>query len=137
MKNQIHITEEILKRSANCGTDKIGQNCAIGLAIHDLLSDKSFVGSTKINIIKEGVEFDKYGNYSVSQPSKPIVIDLPDEAIKFIRLFDSFTPNQRVTDIQELSFEIDVPEEVIDMINIDEVKRICEESPSLSLVNKN
>jgi hypothetical protein len=55
-------------------------------------------------------------------------------AAMFIDTFDKKTPFERL-EMDELSFEVDIPEEVIEEIGINEVHQILEKTPSLELVN--
>lgn len=131
---KIFITKDILNRSKNCTKGnpyetKLGQNCAIGLAIFDLFGNKSWVNCEQIEICERGI----INSFEEGFNKTEYYITLPEEAREFIKAFDNYTPEKRV-EMEPFSFEIEVPDEVIDMINIDEVKRICENSTTLSLV---
>lgn len=119
-KIQIHITEDVLERSMWCGIGKVpvSTNCAIAVAIRDIFPN-AVIGS----FIDFGKEFDQNS------------IITPKVASDFIDRFDSLLhkPYNRL-ELPEFSFEIEVPDEVVEMINIDEIKRICETSSTLSLV---
>jgi hypothetical protein len=135
-KIEVNITKEVLFESRNCkvGLHKVtktGQNCAIGKAIFNLFGDKSWVTTYDIQIYKNGIEFSDKG---FIENKCDIRIKLPNNASEFVRAFDNYTPERRV-EIEPFSFEVEVPDEVIDMINIDEVKRICGMSPTLTLVS--
>lgn len=129
MKITIKITKEVLRASMFCqtkGTSEstmIGQNCAIGKAVADLFSYKTWVGPSAIYYYKHGVDLNGIGDYSIR---------LPHEACVFIKEFDGTTPEDRIN-IRELSFEIDVPNEVIDDIGIGQVYKILSESKNLEL----
>lgn len=131
MKTTIHITQDILNRSANCTRqDMIGQNCAIGLAIFDLFGGHSWVGGETIDIYDEIVT----ENFMESMDLQPLTeIPLPIEAIEFIFLFDIVFPEDRKI-MPEFSFDIDIPDEAIDMIGIEEVERVLAECPYLDKV---
>lgn len=138
MKITIHITKEILKRSKYCSIDKgspqenmTGQNCAISCAIVELFGTKSWVNMDEILFFKQEIEFTKDG-FGILDEENFVRIPLPENAIRFINIFDFALPEERIT-LPEISFNIDIPEEVIDLINIDEVKRIIEKSDSLSI----
>lgn len=62
------------------------------------------------------------------------LIKVPKDARNFIINFDNSTPEQRL-EMNEFSFEIDVPEELINEISIDEVHEVLKKTPSLELVN--
>jgi len=103
---KITITKEILERSKYCGsgkdTNQIGRNCAIALAL--------------VDIFPLGIDLEK---------EKQVTIPMPVVARQFIKLFDGFclTPKLRLL-LPEFDFVIDVPDEVIEQINIDEVKEL-------------
>jgi len=64
-------------------------------------------------------------------------IELPSEAKKFIYKFDSFNnllDCRKRLELEPISFEIDVPEKVIDMITIDHALKVLADSPSVELV---
>ena len=128
IKLEISITQDILNRSANC-VSNVGQNCAIGLAIFDIFGDKSWVESEQILIsntnYKEG---NVYRNKNVIAR-----IPLSNEAQEFIDEFDESLPHQRKL-MEPFTFEIDIPENVIEMINIDEIYKVLETSTCLKLV---
>lgn len=132
MKLQINITREIFEKSKWCGyipeqlNPRIGQNCAIGKAIYNLFGDKSWVGMEKIRFYKN-----PDGNYDYSEADYEAF--LSPQAISFIEIFDLKTPEERVL-MTPFSFEIDVPEEVIEWIGINEAKEIINNSKSLELV---
>lgn len=120
---RIHVTKEILRKSMMCGTissSKNSSSCAIALAVRDIFP--------KADIQHYYMEFDN------SDP-EGLVTDLPREAQDFINEFDCLfrTPHERLN-LPELSFDIDVPNEVIERIGLDEVHRILKESETLSLV---
>jgi len=95
------ITRDIIARSYRCGTeneiDMIGNHCAIALALKDRFPDV-FVSGTHIYLF--GDESDE-------------AIPLPEEAVDFIRRFDSLanTPKERMG-LPELAFEVALEEEI-------------------------
>ncbi len=120
MKLQINITKDILKRSMMCGVyscDDVSDNCAIALAVKDLFS-KATVGISMIH-------------YNDGNGRS----DLPNVAKKFISTFDrlSGSPKERL-DLPEFSFEIEVPNEVIDQIGLEQVYSILENHKSMQLI---
>lgn len=120
MKNyklQITVTKEILKRSMMCGVDdaeNITENCAIALAIRDVFP-RAYVGCEKLF----------FGVPDLS-------VKLPYEAAKYVRRFDSLRDAtiERL-DLPEITFEVEVPDEVIDKIDI---SKIYEGHPTLQLI---
>jgi hypothetical protein len=117
---KIAITKEILEHSKYCGTGKdtraIGNNCAIAFALADIFPN---VYVTNHYICPLGIDTEK---------EKEIKIPMPVIAQQFIKLFDGFclTPKLRLL-LPEFEFTINVPDEVIEQINIDEVRQLIEE----------
>jgi hypothetical protein len=114
---KIRITRDIIEQCKNCGSGndqfEIGRNCAIALALQDIFPD---VYVTNYYIFPFGINDEK---------RKDIKIFLPVIAQQFIKLFDGFSlmPNLRLM-LPEFEFAIDVPDEVIDEVNIDEIKEL-------------
>ena len=114
---KIAITKEIISHCKNCGTGnedhRIENNCAIAFALADIFP-KVFV--TNLSIFPFGIDGDK-GN--------DIKIPIPLIAQQFIKLFDGFrlTPRLRLL-LPEFEFTIDIPDEVIEQINIDDVREL-------------
>lgn len=114
---KIAITKEIIAHCKNCGTGneirRIENNCAIAFALADIFP-KVYV--TNHCIFPFGIDGDK-----------DIKIPMPLIAQQFIKLFDGFrlTPKLRLL-LPEFEFIIDIPDEVIDQINIDEVGELIE-----------
>ncbi len=133
-KITVNITKEVLERSKDCKINssqkdnKVGQNCAIGLAIFDLLGEKSWVASEYICWYKNGIKYSLCG-FIKSECDEFIL--LPQSAIDFIHEFDNKTPLER-TEMIPFSFNIDIPDGILEEINIDDVKRIIENSYILS-----
>lgn len=124
MKLTIKVTKEILERSKMCKGDDpqhdIHENCAIALAVRDIMP-KAVV--TRMHIKPFG-----WGQLFEIQPSIP----LPVAAIDFIGKFDDAIPEERVL-MPEIEFDIELPEYFIDSVNIDEIKPLLENHPTLSL----
>lgn len=99
----ISITKDIIARSYRCGTeneiDMIGNHCPVAFALIERFPDV-FVSGTHIY---------PFGDENESDESIP----LPDEAVEFIRRFDSLaeTPEERMG-LTELTFEVALEEEV-------------------------
>ncbi len=117
---KIAITKEIIEHCKNCGTGneahKIGKNCAIAFALVDIFPN---IYVTGYYIFPFGIDAEK---------EKDIKIPIPVIAQQFIKLFDGFclTPKLRLL-LPEFEFAIDVPDEVVEQINIDEVRQLIEE----------
>jgi len=115
---KISITKEIIAHCKNCGAGNetlIENNCAIAFALADIFP-KVFV--TNFCIYPFGIDGDK---------EKDLKIPIPPIAQQFIKLFDgfSFSPKLRLL-LPEFEFIIDIPDEVIEQINIDEVRKLIE-----------
>lgn len=138
MKITIKVTKEILTKSAFCvsGKDETLTHCAIALAVREIFPNAkvqlqhlyAFGNDTRLatyNGIATGLK--------VPNVSSKECINLPAEARVFIENFDSSYPEDRIK-MPELSFEIDVPSEVIDEIGIGQVYKVLSESRTLELV---
>lgn len=138
MKLTIKITKEVLKESMFCPNGingsclnaedfeekkGIGFNCAIGNAVSKILLN-AWVSTDNIQTY-ESFEYLENGDPSFRIP-------LPLKAKEFIKEFDQKTPNERIK-MQEMSFEIDVPEALIDRIGINQVHAILKASKTLSI----
>lgn len=117
------MTKDILQRSMMCGTSlfnkfEITKSCAIALAVRDIFP--------KAEVMLDSL----YPTENVS-----CCISLPPEATYFIYTFDKLkdSPKTRIT-MPEISFEIDVPDAIIEKIGIDEAKEILKKSDTLELV---
>lgn len=113
---KVMVTREILQQSKYCGRDregyKIGNNCAIALAVADIFPD---VFVTGYHVFPQGAE------------APDLRIPLPLIARQFIKLFDGFylTPNLR-TLLPEFEFDLEIPDEVINKIDIEELMPLIE-----------
>ncbi|MEO6219347.1 MAG: hypothetical protein ABIO81_02890 [Ginsengibacter sp.] len=114
---KISITKKLIERCTNCGIEndkhEISRNCAIALALADIFPD---VYVTNYYAYPFGIGCEK---------EEALKITLPIIAQQFIKLFDGFlrTPKLRLL-LPEFEFTIDVPDEVVEQINIDEVKQL-------------
>ena len=128
MKLEISITRDILNRSANCVSFP-GQNCAIGLAIFEIFGHRSNVDSHEIVILNKNL----YEGDLILKSNVMAQIPLPNKAQEFIDEFDESLPHERKL-MEPFTFEINIPENVIEMINIDEIYKVLETSTCLKLV---
>ena len=125
---KIAITKEIIEQCKNCGNEneehEIGKNCAVAFALIDIFPN---VYVTNYYIFPFGIEYEK---------EQILKIPLPIIAQQFIKLFDGFclTPKLRLL-LPEFEFTIDVPDEVIEQINIDEVRELIKEDKNAHLPN--
>ena len=124
---KIAITKQILEQCKNCGNEmeehEIGNNCAVAFALMDIFPN---VYVTNYFIFPFGMENERQQN---------LKIPLPVVAQQFIKLFDGFrlTPKLRLL-LPEFEFNIDVHDEVIEQINIDEVRELINEGRQCSFV---
>ncbi|MGN6250085.1 MAG: hypothetical protein ACTHNG_17155 [Ginsengibacter sp.] len=115
---KIKITKEILERSKLCGAlndiEKIGNNCAIAVALKDIFPN---VFVTPHHIYPFGIIENE--EFSIFRISLPVI------AQDFIKVFDGLRgiPNTRIC-LPEFEFEIFLADELIAQINIDEVKNM-------------
>lgn len=130
MKLEIKITKEILKRAKMCGKEspfKIPTNCAIALAIREIFPNAS-VNRRKLFYNKQDEE-----TYKDCKNEDFLHSKLNDEIWSFVIQFDNKSPEERVL-MKPFSFEIEVPEEVINQIGIQEAIDIINKSETLNLV---
>lgn len=124
---KITISKKILERSKYCGTDTdtIGNNCAIAIALMNIFPD---VYVTNDHIFPMGTE---------SEKGKDLKIPMPVIAQQFIKLFDGFrmTPKLRLM-LPEFEFTVDIPDAIIEQINIDEVRELIKEGKKITSVCK-
>jgi hypothetical protein len=120
-KLRISVTKEILEKSKMCGTDSgklISMNCAVALAVIDIFP-RSCVSTSNIAVFHIGLGV--------------TLISLPEAACRFIDNFDKLSAEDRVK-MEPISFEIEIPDEVINQINIDEIRPLLVNHPTLELV---
>lgn len=119
-KLRITVTKEILERTKNCSTyvEFSTTNCAVALAVRDVFPDAK-VWANHINPLTGDVKD---------------IMTLPLEAQDFIEAFDDAGPEERVK-MNPISFEVNVPDSLIQKINIDELKPLLENHPTLAIVS--
>lgn len=128
---RINVTKDILEKSKNCSNTERGKNCAIALAIRDVFPDAT-VGTNSIYFYKDREKVLFTGETIVIKEIWTSM-DLPTEASDFIDNFDISTPEERVK-ITPISFDIDVPNLLIDRISIDEIQEVLRTSKTMELV---
>lgn len=127
MKLKINVTKDILKKSAFCGeadvlVHYVSTNCAIALAIRDLFP-YAWIYNTNVQFL----EADNLHSRIIGK------CELPKKAIKFILNFDVALPEERMK-MRPISFEIEIPEEVIETINIEEALNIVSKGKTMELI---
>lgn len=128
MKILIKVTKEVLERSKFCNRDtcSVPHNCAIANAVRELFPSAAvyYSGISLFNLAASMLsDYDQCDNAA-----------LPDSALSFIRSFDQLPPMLRVN-MKPFSFEIEVPEFVIQSIGINTVYKVLSESKTLEHVN--
>lgn len=113
MKIKIKVTKEILKRSVQCD----GMKCAFALAVREFFP----------NAIVGLWELFPFGEHTTNEEQ----VLLPRSMQDFISVHDSIADK---TVLNESTFELDLPQSVIDRIGISEVYKILSESKTLELV---
>lgn len=128
-KLTIKVTKEILLRSAYCDFRKNGlvTNCAIALSIRDIFPEARVLRSFILPF------YEQYVDYLQTHQRVFGTISLPTVAVDFIDKFDNAEPECRRA-MEELEFEINIPECVIEKINIDEIRPLLVNHPTLQLV---
>lgn len=114
IKLKIHVSKEHMEEAKYFNGEDNKKECGIKCAIKNIFPNAK-VFAKKIFI--DGYE-----------------IPLPREAKEFIRGWDVSTIQLRL-EMDELEFEVEVPDEVIEKINIDELKPFLVNHPTLELVN--
>jgi hypothetical protein len=126
---RVNITKDVLRDSMFC-ISEFGQTCAIATVIIEIFGNMAYVGKDYIYIVRDG-------DHSQSQFGiiSDCYIDLPPVAKNFILDFDALKndPEARLN-MPEISFEISIPDEVIELIDINEVHRVLAESKTMSLI---
>lgn len=125
-KLKIKVTKDILEKSKNCGVSSacnVPANCAISLAMRDLFPHARVYGGGQIAFMGEKI-------YNINYNSV-----LPTKAFEFMRHFDQLVdyPQMR-PNLLELEFEVEIPDSVIEQINIEELKPLLINHPTLQLV---
>jgi len=116
---KIRVTKQILEESKYCKPEQYLFNCAIALAVRDIFP-RATVGADFIRLFNDDI-------IEVKQ------IELPIIAKNFIRVFDTCEYKKR-TLLDPIEFEISIPDEVIEEINIEELKPLLQNHPTLELI---
>jgi len=140
MKILIKVTREILEKSANCRSSKeLGLNCAISLAVREIFPNafttREFILPNYPKSLYEALfNTYRYTHLYIDDVYPFAKISLPEKAIEFIEEFDLNDIEYR-KNMNPISFEVDVPHEVIHSIGISDIYKILSESKTLELVN--
>ena len=144
MKVKIHITKEVLYMTRFCNYKPIedkkffenphskrfldrrigdtASNCAIAYAIYKIFPYAT-VGNREINLVRHYLE-----------DNSVISVLLPYKARLFIEEFDSKNPINRLK-LKPFSFEIEIPEEYLNLIDISELKKQLSVSETVDLID--
>lgn len=137
VKLKIKVTKDILKKSAHCGIyederDAVGHNCAIALAVREIFPH-AWVCRTEIAVYRAEEDIlDLMRGFKCVAPIAKIY--LPINAQWFIMNFDMLEgqPSERLL-MEELEFEVEIPDVLLETINIDELREILKNSSTLEL----
>jgi len=121
-KLKIKVTKDVLERSKMCGVVKHfrGDSCAIALAVRDVFPEAS-------------VGFHQIFPLGVAKGWQNIEIPITSEVTQYIKDFDGTDPADR-PNLPEIEFEITIPDEVIAQINIEEIRPLLVNHPTLELI---
>ena len=114
---KLFITKQVIEQCKNCGVNKndlkiVGNNCAVAVVLNGLFPEV-FVSGQYI--------------YPFGVDDCRTRIALPKTAQDFIKVFDSLSSAPRLRKrIPAFEFTIDIPDEIISVINIDEVLKVPE-----------
>lgn len=122
MKLKIKVTKEIIKKAMWCGVMEMTSyvsNCAVALAVREVFPHAKFLGSDIV-----------IGKVSTAR------ISVPAWVTEWVTMFDRYIcdPVKRL-ELDPIEFKVELTDEIIDLINIDEAKRIIAESSTLELVS--
>lgn len=122
MKLTITVTKEILEKSKMCGQPDgprfIPENCALALAVREIFPAASVSG-----------RYLRPFGYEIGNDAE---LWMPESMTRFIHLFDR-TPCEQRPNLPEQTFELELPDWVIDRIDISEITRALENHPNLKL----
>jgi hypothetical protein len=122
VKLKIKVTKAVLNESKNCGILNGGKpmatNCAIAVAVRDIFPN-AIVTKSSIGLFG----FDRE------------IIENDQKTMDFITKFDSSFPEQRPS-LPEFEFEMSIPDSVIEEIDIEELKPLLENHPTLHLIEE-
>ena len=113
------ITKDIYEKSKYCGlmvNGEVQSDCAIQTCIKQIFPNSL-------------VEYDFIHVY-LENDEEPVLIDLPDVARDFIKVFDKSSPGERAS-MNELEFAIEIPDELLDRIDLSEIKAMLTANVSM------
>lgn len=121
---KIRVTKEVLQRSRFCSpeSESLSKSCAIALAVKDIFPYAQ-VGQTNIKPFRFIPGYYEWQWWT---------IQLPPEAQAFIKIFDCSDVLTR-EGMDELEFEIELSDDIIEKIDIKEITTLLENHPTLQL----
>lgn len=120
---KIKVTKEILEASKMCGiglkgddwAEATNSNCAVALAVRDIFPQAT-IFQTLMVVLGKSIRFPFY-------------------VTQYIKAFDNCAVPEERLKLPEFEFEVSIPDEVIDQINIDEIRPLLVNHPTLELIN--
>ena len=131
-KLKIKVTKEILRQTCNCGNGnalegQLNSHCAIAVAIRDVFPEALV---EELGIFLNHKEY--VAKWHTQNPDK-FDIKLPAKASRFILNFDLNDAIERMA-MNPIEFEVEIPDWIIETINLEELKPLLENHPTLELV---
>jgi hypothetical protein len=147
---KINVTKEIIERSAMCGfkgsidnpqseySKDYGGNCAFALAFREIFP-KAMVNTDYTFAFGIPTLEEQLSSVSSEEKCKIIEekygrIEHSDSMGDFISQFDDLSPLNRLSQLVPESFELEIPDYVIDKIDISTIQRVLQETPHLKLI---
>ena len=127
-KLKIRVTKDILERSKYCGSHT--EHCAVAQAVRDIFP-KACVCHT--HIFPFSIPFSGSPNDIIMNLGERNVIILPTAARDYILSFDRCSVEGRVN-LPEFEFEVEISDQIIEKINIEELKPLLQNHPTLELI---
>lgn len=135
MKITVKVTKDVQRRAMYCDrmSGDIKSTCEVAIAIRELFPNAQ-VFAKALSFTGAGVnEYDSKMIWLTTEELPKGMVRVPKKVTTRINQFDENTPIQRLL-MPEFSFEIDVPNEVIDQIGIGQCYKVLSESKTLELV---
>lgn len=119
MKLKIKVTKDILEKSKSCQHKPT--SCAVANSVRDIFPDVSVLGPYM------------YVTSAEFGPREKII--LPENVASYIATFDTYKSDEERAAMPEIEFEIEIPEEIINSINIDELRPLLDCHKNLEIVS--
>lgn len=119
---KIKVTKEHIRDGVCVSVTK----CAVARAVRDIFPYATV----------DGARISVYSSDPVIDPDAKHIglIRLPKEVSQFITHFDqtAWTANSR-DDLKEIEFEVNLPDSILESINIEEIKALLKDHPTLAI----